>query len=74
MDILDKNHQFDIPEGVLKEEFNIFSEMNFFEENTDIICNSGMKYLNSENIEEVAIIPKKLEKKGFFERLFHIFK
>ena len=65
--ILNKNSIY------LKEEFNIFSEMNFFEENTDIICNSGMKYLNSENIEEVAIIPKKTKKKGFFTRLFYYF-
>ena len=57
----------------LKEEFNFFSEMNFFEENSELICNSGMKYFNSEDIEEVEIIPKKTKKKGFFARLFYYF-
>jgi len=26
------------------------------------------------NKQEVVIVPRKLEKKGFFERLFHFFK
>ena len=38
------------------------------------ICESGLKLIQGINKQEVAIIPKKLEKKGFFERLFHLFK
>jgi len=38
------------------------------------ICECGLKLIQGINKREVAIIPKKLEKKGFFERLFHLFK
>ncbi len=38
------------------------------------ICESGLKLIQGINKQEVVIIPKKLEKKGFFERLFHLFK
>ena len=38
------------------------------------ICESGLKLTQGINKREVAIVPKKLEKKGFFEKLFHLFK
>ena len=38
------------------------------------VCESGLKLIKGINKQEVAIIPRKLEKKGFFERLFHFFK
>tara|TARA_Y100000590_G_scaffold403727_1_gene490658 strand:+ start:305 stop:1015 length:711 start_codon:yes stop_codon:yes gene_type:complete len=38
------------------------------------ICESGLKLIQGINKQEVAIVPRKLEKKGFFERLFHFFK
>ena len=38
------------------------------------VCESGLKLVQGINKQEVAIIPRKLEKKGFFERLFHFFK
>ena len=38
------------------------------------ICESGLKLVQGMNKQEVAIIPRKLEKKGFFERLFYFFK
>ncbi len=38
------------------------------------VCESGLKLIKGFNKQEVAIIPRKLEKKGFFERLFHFFK
>ena len=37
----------------------------------DNICEYGLKLVEDINKQEVVIIPKKLEKKGFFERLFH---
>ena len=38
------------------------------------VCDSGLKLTQGINKQEVAILRKKLEKKGFFERLFHFFK
>ena len=38
------------------------------------ICESGLKLIQGINKQEVEIVPRKLEKKGFFERLFHLFK
>ena len=38
------------------------------------ICESGLKLIQGINKQEVAIVPRKLEKKGFFERFFHFFK
>ena len=37
------------------------------------ICDSGMKIINGFNNKEVMMVPKKIEKKGFFEQLFHFF-
>ena len=37
------------------------------------ICAAGLSLVEGANKQEVVIIPKKLEKKGFFERLFHVF-
>jgi len=38
------------------------------------VCESGLKLAQGINKQEVVIVPRKLEKKGFFERLFHFFK
>ena len=38
------------------------------------ICECGLKLVEGINKQEVVIIPRKLEKKGFFERLFYFFK
>ena len=47
-----------------------------FMENTPYtnVCESGLKLIKGINKQEVAIVPRKLKKKGFFERLFHFFK
>jgi UDP-3-O-acyl-N-acetylglucosamine deacetylase len=37
------------------------------------ICEIGYKLNQGLNKQEVKMIPKKIEKKGFFERLFHLF-
>ena len=50
-----------------------FHEINFFEENSETICMSGINYNKKNNNFEVKIIPKKIKKSGFFEKLFHIF-
>ena len=38
------------------------------------ICEYGLKLIQGVNKQEVIIVPRKLKKKGFFERLFHFFK
>ena len=65
--ILNKNSIY------LKEDFDYFSEINFFEETNKSICESGLNFINSINDSEVNVIPKKLKKTGFFEKLFHLF-
>ena len=65
--ILNKNSIY------LKQEFDYFSEINFFEESTKLICESGLNFINSINDSEVNVIPKKVKKTGFFEKLFHLF-
>ena len=41
---------------------------------TKNICQMGHQLKNGFNKQEVVIIPKKIEKKGFFEKLFHLFR
>lgn len=57
----------------LKEEYNFFNEMNFFEESADTICNSAYNFYSSENVNEVTFTLKKQRKQGFFERVFYMF-
>ncbi len=65
--ILNKNSIY------LPEEFNFFEDINFFDETHVSICQAGYRFNKTENLYEVNIIPKKLKKSGFFERLFHFF-
>ena len=65
--ILSKNSIF------LKEKYNVFDEMSFFEESSDLICSSGYNYMFSENKDEAILAKRKLLKKGFFEKLFYFF-
>ena len=37
------------------------------------ICQVGYNLNKHLNTQEVVIVPKKVEKKGFFEKLFHLF-
>ena len=65
--ILNKNSIY------LKEDFDYFGEINFFEESNRQICESGLNFISAKNNYEVNIVPKKLKKTGFFEKLFHLF-
>ena len=58
----------------MKETTPLVDEIDFFEESTTSICESGLKLMQGINKQEVVIIPKKLKKKGLFERLFYFFK
>ena len=57
----------------LKAEYNLFDDMSFYEENPDTICDSCRNYVISEKLSEATIIPKKIKKQGFFEKLFYKF-
>ena len=65
--ILDKNSIY------LENYSEYFNEINFFEESTETICVSGINFNKKNNNHEVKVIPKKIKKSGFFEKLFHIF-
>jgi len=65
--ILNKNSIY------LEEKFDFFSEISFFEENTDIICDSGFNFNQLSKSQEVNFLPKKPKNKGFFEKFFHFF-
>jgi len=58
----------------IRETTPVVEEIDFFEESTSSICQSGLKLLNGINKQEVMFVAKKLKKKGIFERLFHFFK
>ena len=66
--ILNKNSIY------LEEKFDFFKEISFFEENTLQICESGFKFKNLKNFQEVNFLTKKPKNVGFFEKIFHFFK
>ena len=57
-----------------KDSISFSSDIDLLEETTHDICESGLNLNTGLSNQEVTIIPKKQEKKGFFERLFHLFK
>ena len=65
--ILDKNSIY------LESNYKFFNEMNFFEENAETICLSGLNFNKKNHNHEVKVVPKKIKKYGFFEKLFHKF-
>tara|TARA_Y100001970_G_scaffold44737_1_gene55928 strand:- start:184 stop:1371 length:1188 start_codon:yes stop_codon:yes gene_type:complete len=66
--ILDKNSI------LLDEKFNYFNEINFFDENSTLVCDSGYKFIITEKPHEISVVPKKIGKHGFFEKIFNYFK
>jgi len=65
--ILNKNSIY------LEEKFDFFSQISFYEENTNIICDSGFNFNQLDKSQEVNFLPKKPKNKGFFEKFFHLF-
>ena len=49
-------------------------DINFLEETTKDICQSGFNLMTRLNKQEVIVVPKKQVKQGFFEKLFHFFR
>ncbi len=65
--ILNKNSIY------LEEKFDFFKEINFFEENSTLICESGFIFNQIGKFHEVNFLPKKPKNKGFFEKFFRFF-
>ena len=51
----------------------ISSNIDLLDEDSLQICKTGLNYSQSTNEHEVSIIPKKIVKKGLFERFFNMF-
>ena len=51
----------------------ISNSIDFLEETLEDICLSGFRFKTRSNKQEVVVVPKKLIKQGFFEKLFHFF-
>ena len=66
--ILNKNSIF------LDDKFNYFNEINFFDENSTLVCDSGYKFITMDKPHEISVVPKKIGKYGFFEKIFNYFK
>jgi len=58
----------------MKETTPLVDEIDFYEESTPNICESGLKLMHGINAQEVQLIPKQPKNKGLFERLFYFFK
>jgi cell division protein FtsA len=63
--ILDNHH---------KDKISFSNDIDFLEETTEDICESGFKFITGLNKQEVVVIPKKQIKHGFFEKFFHFFR
>ena len=63
-----------ILDNKFKENISFSRDIDLLEETSLDICESGLKLQQGINKQEVVIVPKKLKKKGFFERLFHLFR
>ena len=62
-----------ILENQHKDIISISNDIDFLEETSEGICQSGLKFTTRPNKQEVVVIPKKQIKQGFFEKLFHLF-
>ena len=63
-------HQININKFISLNYLNEFNFINIDKNN----CERGRDIIKGINKQEVVLVPKELKKKGFFERLFHLFK
>ena len=56
-----------------KDDFFIVHDLDLIEEQTQDVCRAGFTLGMSLNRKEVTVVPKKLIKRGFFEKFFHFF-
>ena len=57
-----------------KDKISFSNDIDFLDETLENICQSGFKFGMGLNKQEVVVVPKKLVKQGFFEKLFHFFR
>jgi len=57
-----------------KDKITFSGDIDFLEETLEDICQSGFKFGERLNKQEVVVIPKIHIKQGFFEKLFHLFR
>ena len=58
----------------LENKYHFINEMNFYEENVELICRSAHNISHNNYNNEVNFVSKKPKKIGFFEKLFNLFK
>jgi cell division protein FtsA len=63
--ILDNQH---------KDKISFSNDIDFLEETSKDICQSGFKFITGLNKQEVVVVPKRQIKHGFFEKFFHFFR
>ena len=63
-----------ILDGKYTNKISFNNDIDFLEETTEDICQSGFKFGMGLNSQEVVVVPKKQIKQGFFEKFFHFFK
>ena len=56
-----------------KDKIRSLNDIDFLDETSEDICQSGFKFITELNKQEVLVVPKKLIKQGFFEKFFHFF-
>ena len=57
-----------------KDKIAFSNDIDFLEETSENICQSGFQLITVLNKQEVVIVPKKQTKSGFFEKFFHFFR
>ena len=63
-----------ILDNQFKDKISFANDIDLLEETAKDICQSGFELGMGLNKQEVVVVPKKLIKQGFFEKLFHFFK
>jgi len=56
-----------------KDKIPFSNDVEFLEETSEDICQSGFQFRTGLSTQEVVVIPKRLIKQGLFEKLFHFF-
>ena len=56
-----------------KDKISFSNDIDFLEETSEDICQSGFKFVAGLNKREVVVVPKRQIKEGLFEKLFHFF-
>jgi cell division protein FtsA len=63
-----------ILDNKFKDKISFSKDIDFLEETSGDICLSGFRLISEPNKQEVVVVPKKTIKRGFFEKLFHLFR